>query len=193
MRDATSEAAFFHIYSNAFAIYLGDKGSRQSASPPSNSRELSVVKEALASIDKGGYPEALARVAFLLAHKDEPLPLSRLQLAQDLIEEYGKFLPELAPDEARRIGGEQEIIARYEPERAVETLSVLLADRKDRARLLTLLDCVLADERVQRIEPSAAQKAMPPAKGDRARESGRGRKFWALSRSAAWHASRPRA
>jgi len=160
MRDAVSEAAFFHIYGNAYAMYLGDKGTPQGPSLPSNARELSVVKEALASIDKGGYPEALARVAFLLAHKDEPLPLSRLQLAQDLIEEYGEFLPELANDEARRIGGEQEIIARYEPERAVETLSVLLADRKDRARLLTLLDCVLADERVQRIEPSAAQKAM---------------------------------
>jgi len=160
MRDAVSEAAFFHIYGNAYAMYLGDKGSAQSASLQSNSRELSVVKEALASIDKGGYPEALARVAFLLAHKDEPLPLSRLQLARDLIEEYAEYLPELANDEARRIGGEQEIIARYEPERAVETLSVLLADRKDRARLLTLLDCVLADERVQRIEPSAAQKAM---------------------------------
>jgi len=69
-------------------------------------------------------------------------------------------LPELPPDEARRIGGEQEIIARYEPERAVETLPVLLADRKERARLMTLLDCVLADQRVQRIEPSGAQKAM---------------------------------
>jgi pimeloyl-ACP methyl ester carboxylesterase len=160
MRDALSEAAFFQIYGNAFAVYLGDQGSRQGAALPSNARELSVVKEALASIDKGGYPEALARVAFLLAHKDEPLPLSRLQLARELIEEYEEFLPELEPDEARRIGGEQEIIARYEPERAVETLSVLLANRKDRARLLTLLDSVLADQRVQRIEPSAAQEAM---------------------------------
>ena len=86
------------------------------------------VKEALASIDKGGYAEALARVAFLMAHKDEPLPLSRLQLAHDLLEEYRELLPELPPDEARRIGGEQEIIARYEPDKAVETLPVLLAD-----------------------------------------------------------------
>ena len=82
-------------------------------------RELPFVKKALASIDKGGYAEALARVAFLLAHKDEPLPLSRLQLAHELIEEYRELLPELAPDEVRRIGGEQEIIARYEPEKAV--------------------------------------------------------------------------
>ena len=123
-------------------------------------RDLPFVKEALASIDNGGYPEALARVAFLMAHEDKPLPLSRLQLAHDLIEEYREFLPQLAPDELRRIGGEQEIIARYEPEKAVETLPVLVADRKDRNRLLTLLERVLADPRMQRIRPSAAQKAM---------------------------------
>jgi hypothetical protein len=123
-------------------------------------RELPFVKKALASIDKGSYAEAVARVAFLLAHRDEPLPLSRLQLAHEMIEEYREFLPELAPDEARRIGGEQEIIARYEPERAVETLPVLVAKPKDRERLLTLLERVLADRRVQRIQPSAEQKAM---------------------------------
>ena len=70
------------------------------------------------------------------------------------------MLPELAPDEARRIGGEQEIIARHESEKAVETLSVLVAKPKDRDRLLTLLERVLADRRVQRIRPSADQKAM---------------------------------
>jgi pimeloyl-ACP methyl ester carboxylesterase len=160
LRDAVAESAFFQIYANAFELYLGDGRDVESAAIPSDPRELSFVKEALASIDKGGYAEALARVAFLLAHRDEPLPLSRLQLAQELIEEYAELLPELAPDEARRIEGEQEIIARYEPERAVETLPALLVGRKDRTRLLTLLDGVIADERVQRTEPSAKQKAM---------------------------------
>ncbi len=160
LRDAVSEAAFFQLYGNVFAMYLGDDQKAQSTALPSSPRELSFVKQALASIDKGGYAEALARVAFLLAHKDEPLPLSRLQLAQDLIEEYADLLPELPLDEARRIGGEQEIIARHERERAVDTLPLLLAHHKDRDRLLLLLDRVLADERVQRIEPSAEQQAM---------------------------------
>jgi pimeloyl-ACP methyl ester carboxylesterase len=160
LRDAVSEAAFFQIYGNLFAFYLSDERDGEATHPPVDPRELPFVKKALASIDKGGYTEALARVAFLLAHKDEPLPLSRLQLAHELIEEYREFLPELAPDEARRIGGEQEIIARYEPAKAIETLPVLLAGRKDRQRLLTLLDRVLADKRVQRIEPSREQTAM---------------------------------
>jgi pimeloyl-ACP methyl ester carboxylesterase len=160
LRDAVAEATFFQIYGNAFATYLADAPGAETAAIPSNPRELSFVKQALASIDKGGYPEALARVAFLLAHRDGPLPLSRLQLAQDLIDDYGQLLPELAPSETRRIAGEQEIIVRHDRERAIDTLPVLLAKPKDRARLLTLLDRVLADERVQRIEPSAEQKAM---------------------------------
>ena len=101
-----------------------------------------------------------------MAHKDEPLPLSRLQLAHELLDDYRDLLPELPLDEARRIGGEQEIIARYEPEQAVETLPALLARRKDRDRLLTLLERVLADKRVQRIQPTAGAdrdaRAHPP-------------------------------
>jgi pimeloyl-ACP methyl ester carboxylesterase len=160
LRDAAAEAAFFQIYGNLFAVYLGDELGAEMPALSANPRELSFVKEALASIDKGGYAAALARVAFLMAHQDEPLPLSRLQLAEELIEEYREFLPKIAPDEARRVGGEQEIIARYEPERAVETLPMLVAERKDRVRLLTLLERVLADKRVQRIQPSAEQKSM---------------------------------
>ena len=160
LRDAVAEATFFQIYGNLFAFYLSDEHGAEMEAPRVDPRDLPFVKKALASIDKGGYAEAVARVAFLLAHKDEPLPLSRLQLAHEMIEEYRELLPELAPDEARRIGGEQEIIARYEPEKAVETLSVLVAQPKDGDRLLTLLERVLADRRVQRIQPSAEQKAM---------------------------------
>jgi pimeloyl-ACP methyl ester carboxylesterase len=160
LRDAVAEATFFQVYGNLFAFYLGDERDPETVAPAVDARELPFVKEALASIDKGGYPEALARVGFLMAHRDEPLPLARVQLASDLLEDYGELLPDLPRDEARRIGGEQEIIARYEPDQAVETLPVLLAERKDRDRLLTLLERVLADERVQRIQPSPEQIAM---------------------------------
>ena len=160
LRDAFSEATFFQIYGNLAAFYLPDHESAEAKALVGDPRELSFVKEALASIGKGGYAEALARVAFLMAHKDEPLPLSRLQLAHDLLEEYRDFLPELPLDEARRIGGEQEIIARYEPEKAVAALPSLLRDAHDRERLLDLLDRVMSDKRVLRIQPSAAQKAM---------------------------------
>jgi hypothetical protein len=159
LRDASAEASFFEIYGNLYAFYLGEERGPETTAPAVDPRELPFVKGALASIDKGGYPEALARVAYLLAHRDGPLPLARVQLAQELLDDYRDLLPDLPPDEARRIGGEQEIIARYEPDKAFDTLPALLANRRDRDRLLTLLDRVLADKRVQRIEPAPEQLA----------------------------------
>jgi pimeloyl-ACP methyl ester carboxylesterase len=161
LRDAFCEATFFQIYGNLFAFYFDEAGGPEmQARPAVDPRELPLVRETLASIDKGGYPEALARVAVLLAERDEPLPLSRVHLAHDLLEDYHELLPDLPPDQVRQIGGEQEIIVRYEPDRAVETLPALLPKPEDRQRLLRLLDRVLADERVQRIRPSSEQVAM---------------------------------
>jgi hypothetical protein len=111
-------------------------------------------------MDEGGYAEALARVACLLARKGEPLLLSRLQMKQELAREYRDLLPHLAPDAWRRVRGEQELIVRYEPERALATLPKLLADPADRDRLVALMRRLLADERVQRAGPSAEQLAM---------------------------------
>jgi pimeloyl-ACP methyl ester carboxylesterase len=160
VRDALSEAAFFQIYGNLFALYLADRAAAEAPAPAGDAREMPFVKDALASMAEGGYPAALGRVAFLLARKGEPLPLSRIELKQELMSEYREFMPALPRDEARRIRGEQEIVVRYEPEKAIETLPQLLAERADRERLLTLLERLLADRRIQAVEPSAEQKAM---------------------------------
>ena len=161
LRDATSEAAFFSIYGNMFSVSASN---RQPAAPAdsatADARELPFVKDALASIREGGYAEALARVAFLLSRNDATFPLSRVVMQQDIARDYAELLPTLSPEQWRRIRGEQEIIARYEREQAIETLPVLLADRADRERLLTLFERLLADERVQEGKPSADQMAM---------------------------------
>ncbi len=162
LRDAASEAAFFSTYGNMFSLYLADKRETEerATAGATDPRELPFVKEALASIREGGYAEAFARVAFLLARKDETLPLSRLILRQELAKDYADLLPSLPLDQWRRIRGEQEIIARYEPDRAIEALPELLADTADRERLFMLLNRALADERVQRSKPTAEQMAM---------------------------------
>lgn len=162
MRDATSEALFFLVYGNLFSVYLADK--HKVAEPRGVSladpRELPVVREALANIDQGGYPEALARVAYLLERKGEPLPLSRLALKHELIQEYRDFIPDTTPDQRRLIRGEQELIVRFEPEQAIGTLPKLLHDPADRARLLKLLELIVADARIQNTHPTAEQEAM---------------------------------
>ena len=163
IRDATSEAAFFQTYGNVFSLYLADKREAEegeAAQENADPQELPAVKDALASMEEGGYAEALTRVGSLLSRYGEPLPLARIALKQELVREYGDLLPKLAPDQWRRIRGEQDIIVRYEPERALSTLPQLLADPDDRERLLTLAARLLADERVQRAGASPEQVAM---------------------------------
>ena len=128
--------------------------------PGQDPRELPIVKEALASIEHGGHAEAAARVAFLLARKGEPLPLSRLELRKDLLVDYKDLLPSMTIDEARRVRGEQEVIVRYEPEQAIETLPLLLPEQADRERFVALLDQLMTDQRVRNIEPLPEQVAM---------------------------------
>jgi len=162
LRDAAGEAAFFAVYANMFSMYLADKHEAEelTAQAVTDPRELPFVKEAVASIAEGGYPEAFARVAYLLTRRGEPLPLSRLAGRAELAAAYSEYLPSMPAEQLRRIRGEQEIIVRYEPEQALATLPVLLADHADRERLLTLLEKLMADERVQNAKPTAEQLAM---------------------------------
>jgi pimeloyl-ACP methyl ester carboxylesterase len=160
-RDTMSEATFFQIYGNLYSMYLADKPEeRAPVAAVEDPRELPVVQEALASIDQGGYAEATARASFLLARKGEPLPLSRLQLKHDLMADYKDLLPAIPRDQARRIRGEQELIVRYEPQRAVETLPALLPHAADRNRFLNLLERLMSDKRVQSVQPAPEQVAM---------------------------------
>lgn len=148
VRDAISEAAFFQVYGNMFSLYLADKYAEQTPAGPTDPRELPVVKEALAAIERGGYAEAVARIGSLLAADDQFLPLATLELKRDLMAEYAEWLPDLPPDTRRRVRGEQDIIVRYAREQAIATMPTLLSDPKDRARFLEFVDLLGADPRL---------------------------------------------
>ena len=114
---------------------------------------------ALESIERGGYAEACARMACLLSRKGDTLPLARVEMRQDLAKEYASLLPEIALDQWRRVRGEQDIIVRHAPEEALSTLPRLLDDN-GRERLLTLLERVLSDPRIQEAKMTGEQLAM---------------------------------
>jgi pimeloyl-ACP methyl ester carboxylesterase len=161
VRDAVTEAAFFLTYGNIFGFYLADRpGRREHLRPPADPRELPFVKKALDALDEGGYAEAVARVAVLLKRQGEPLPLARVELRKQLVEEFAELLPALSREEWGPIRGMQEIVVRYEPEQALATLPRLVARRKDRGRLLALLEVVASDERVRAGPVSPEQVAM---------------------------------
>jgi hypothetical protein len=161
VRDALAEAAFFTIYGNLYVGYLAEQTASESNAAESarDPRERPQVRQALARMTEGGYPEAFARVGFLLAGTDDPIPLSLLTTAQDLIKDYADLMPGLPMDEWRRIRGEQEIMVRYDRERAIETLPRLLKDA-EREHLLALIERVVNDKRVLERPPTPQQAAM---------------------------------
>jgi hypothetical protein len=163
VRDAASEAAFFQTFGVMFPALHGDRAAGADdgvVAKPLALRELPVVREALAAVAQGGYAEALARAACLLVQRGEPFPLARVELKAELGREYEAWLPPLRADEWREIRGRQEIICRYEPERAVQSLPSLLEDPGDRERFLTVLQRLLADPRLPTGQATPAQRAM---------------------------------
>lgn len=161
LRDATSEALFFGLYGTMLGMGIEAPAANRKESKDRThpGREAPYVKEALAAISSGGYPEALARAASLLASRGVPLPLSRVQLKKELLADYKEFLPDLPTETARRIRGEQDLIVAYEPDRAIDTLPKLLSTIEDKDRFLALLDRLPADKRIQAQGVSPEQAA----------------------------------
>ena len=178
-RDAACEAMFFNMYGTMFSLASpGEEEAKSGAVTKPELRKLPEVQKAVAFAAKGGYVEALCRTGYLLAIQGKPLPLARLELKQELMKKYRDFLPDVPPDERRRIRGKQELICRYEPGEAIATLPILLSDPKDRSRFLSLLDQLVKDpmmdlagarptpqqlEMVSRIRQVLAEEQMPAA------------------------------
>jgi hypothetical protein len=151
VRDATCEALFFHVYGYLAAMGLGARdGAGEATAASADPRQLPVVKEALAAIDRGGRAEAIARVCALLSEDDVQIPLALVELQAELMTDYAALLPSLPPETWRRIRGEQDLVVRYARKRAVETLPALLADPGERERFLALVAKLEADPRLLR-------------------------------------------
>jgi len=160
LRDSASEALFYQNYGSLFSLYLADQREAEEHEEPVTAREMPVVQNALAAISSGGYAEAVARVFALLARQDVPFPLEQLHRRRELAEKFAPLLPKAPWEEQRRIRGQQDIIVRYEPTRALETLPLLLRKTADRVRLSTLLERLLADRRMANYKLTPHQLAL---------------------------------
>ena len=140
LRDASSESLFFQIYGSMIALGVsGDVKPDQHAVTPQDPRELPFVKEALASIEKGGYPEALARIGALVGRFAGAIPLYRLEMAEEFVK-TDKVLSKLSEDQMRHLRSEAGVMALLEPERTLRALPLLLSKKEDRKRVLSLLE-----------------------------------------------------
>jgi pimeloyl-ACP methyl ester carboxylesterase len=153
-RDAGMEAAFFEIYGPAAILGVVPEATPKDRPAVRDPRELPLVREALAAIGKGGYPEAVALIGALLGRGARGIPLERLELVERFIRGDEQF-SRLPPDEVRRIRAEQAVVAELEPERGLQALPRLLADSADRRRVLAVLE-----EAVAAVEPTGEQRAV---------------------------------
>jgi len=149
LRDTLSESLFFFTFGNAYIQqHANDPVKKIQEAVVVDPRQQQLVKQALANIANGGYVEALARIGALLKDHDQALPLSRLNLRKELIDDYHSFLVPLPVHELRQIRGIQETIVKYEPQKALTTLPALLNEVEAR-RILQLLSKLTADPRVR--------------------------------------------
>ena len=146
MRDAASESLFFQIYGSMLALGAsGDVKPGQPEEAKPDTRELPFVKEALAQIEKGGYPEALARIGALMGQYAGPIPLDRLAMTDEFIQS-DKVLSKMSEDEARRLRSEAGVMVLLETERTLNALPKLLSKKEDRERVIRILEWGLALE-----------------------------------------------
>jgi pimeloyl-ACP methyl ester carboxylesterase len=152
VRDAATERLFFQIYGPLAVLGVADGAGAEVRPAVVDPRDLPIVKEALAAIGTGGYPEAVALIGALLGKDAGAIPLPRLEMTDKFIRSDPK-LSKISADEVRRIKAEQAVVAALEPERGLRSLPKLLADPKDRRRVLHLLE-----EATAAVEPAAAQR-----------------------------------
>jgi pimeloyl-ACP methyl ester carboxylesterase len=154
LRDATMEALFFQVYGPAAVLGVAPESAPEARSAARDPRELPLVRDALAAIGTGGYPEAVALIGALIGRGAGRIPLGRLELVERFIR-GDEALSRLPAEAVRRIRAEQAVVAELEPERGLQSLPQLLADPEDRQRVLALLD-----EAVAAVEPTPEQRTI---------------------------------
>ena len=154
LRDAAMEALFFLTYGPTAALGVGAEAAAESRPAVQDPRELPLVRDALAAIGTGGYPEAVALIGALIGRRAGRIPLERLELVERFIR-GDEVLSRLPADAVRRLRAEQAVVAELQPDLGLKSLPKLLADPADRRRVLDVLD-----EAVAAVEPTPEQQVM---------------------------------
>ncbi len=161
LRDATSELRFLRSLRRALSALLRRARSRRATcrlyrpirAPSPSSRPRS-TRSARAAIRRPW------RAAELLERRGAPVPLctSRPE-GGAATKEYAELLPELSAHDWKLVRSRQDIIVRFEPERALSTPPELLVEPPDRERFLRVLDKI-ANDRELVGEPTPDQLEM---------------------------------
>ena len=187
LRDAASEAAFFHVYGNLLSLQMADEREEMRRKGKFDPRTIPAVREVLDTMDEGSAVEGLARIAMLIGKAGSGhRRLSQMRTTREILSPDGQ-VAHLSEDERRRLLQEETIVVEFEPERAKRSLPRLLRSAADRRRAHALLDWTEAqpgmEDRQRRLAAelrallplAAARAATAPAKRRGKRKPARAR------------------
>ncbi|WP_084572868.1 DUF3141 domain-containing protein [Methylocapsa aurea] len=142
---ARKELLFFSLYANPFVMRLNEGHVPDpTAKLGETLRELPKVEAALASIERGGFAEAVIRMLILMARSRGAVRQSRLERSNAILQSTEPFQA-MGDDLRTQIINEQTLIIDFEPEAAIGALRKLLPSAAERQRAIKLVEDIAGD------------------------------------------------
>ena len=143
LRDAAYENTFLAIYGTPMMHTLGQVDQEEAvAQEAADLRHMPEVKAALAAMEQGDLAAAVIRMLVMLAGSRGSVRKDRLERSAQVLNSTEPF-KSMGSERRAELIQQQSIIAEFEPQRAMETLALLLKRDEDRLSALDVVNHIL--------------------------------------------------